>query len=372
MENQDVVDLLKAGFEGVNIQSQMNDNPQRQEQPVTQEQPAAQTEAPAEQPAQPAAEATQVTLVDFVKQFGFESEDALKGAVEKAKNYDTLQTSYNDLENKSKESPFKTEFGKIADELHAKGVKPETIAKFHGLKIDELNSFDKLKLKMQVEYPTLAAETIEAALKEKYDTTDELLTDGAKAQREVDLVRDAASAAEFLDKHIYRTFNPETTVDPQVVQKEQARVNFWNNEATKFQPLSLSKENTIKFHGANGVTEEKIPFAYTPSPEIVSQVTEQFKQMVASPSYAGYYTADQIGIQNAQATLNNMYWAAAGEDIVNNLMKHVATIESKIHQKYAEKLGSPVNRNANVDVATTANTLGDKVTQAAADYLRRM
>jgi len=374
---QDIADLIQAGFKDVKVESQLQDTPV--EQPVIQEQPKVETpvvapttdtpaptvETPTEQP--------QNTQADyFFKQFGFENEDGLKSALEKAKNYDTLQANYQTLEEQSKQSQFKTEFGKVADELHAKGVKPETIAKFHGLNMEALSDFDKLKLKTQVEFPNLPEATIEAALREKYDITDELLTDGAKAQRQMQLAQDGANAAEFLTKHIYSTFNPEAKVDPNVAAREQARVGYWNNELPKLQPLSLNRESTIKFHGANGVVEEKLPFTYTPSAETTTKVMEQFKQMATNPNFASIYTPDQQGINTAQQTLRNMFWAAEGENIVNALLKHTASVESKIHQSYAERLGSPVGRNANVAVATTGNTVQDKVSDIASSLIQKL
>lgn len=304
------------------------------------------------------------------EQLGYESAEAAKTALQ------TLAAREQELSNKLKElegrPTFKTDFGKVADELHAKGVKPETIARFHGLNVQEMGALDKVKLDMQVNNPKLNAADIDAYLHHKYDTTDETLglTDGEKAARKIELEQAAANAGSNLEKYVYNAFNPQPQVDTAGAQKEAERLNYWQQNGLKQlnSEFNLTLPSKMKLQGAQGIQEVANDFNFKLSSEASQAIEKELGTLLAHPANASFFTPDETGINNARVTRENLIWSHYGKEIIKEAMKHVNQTENKLHEHYATLLHNPTNRTVQANVTPVTNQ-AEQANKNAAQWL---
>ncbi len=303
------------------------------------------------------------------EQTGYQSVEDIKTLAQKAAQVDQLTPKIKELEERP---TFKTDFGKVADELAAKGVKPETIARFHALDLTALTPLDKLKLDMEVNNPTVSKQDIELYLNTKYDTSDESLSDGEKATRRIELEKESANASERLKSHIYQAFNPQQTVDPAIMQKEQNRLNYWQSNVGKIgdDVFSTTLQGKMKLQGANGVTEVAHDFAYQLPAEAKEAINKEFNEVLLSPANAGLFTPDENGVANARATKENLVWIHYGKDILKQAMNYAVERESKIHEHYANVLHNP-NTRALPNGVQGVKSESDQANEGALSFLSK-
>lgn len=304
------------------------------------------------------------------EQLGYNSVDEVKNTLQtREQQLNEINTKYKELEGRP---TFKTDFGRVADELHAKGVQPETIARFHGLNVKEMSPLDKVKLDMQVNNPTLSATDIDAHLHHKYNTTDETLglTEGEKATRKIELEQAAANAGSNLEKYVYNAFNPTPVVDTAAVQKEAERLNYWQQNGLKQvnAEFSLNLPSKMKLQGAQGIQEVANDFNFKLSPEASQAIEKELTNVLSHPANAALFTPDEQGINNAKVTRENLVWAHYGKEIIKEAMKHVAHTESKIHEHYATLLHNPTNRTVQANVKTVTDP-SEQANQGALNWL---
>lgn len=276
----------------------------------------------------------------WLKAHNINSENDLKSLLEQQR----LQSQrIQELENTPTVSPYKTEFAKVADELASKGVAPETIARFHGLKPAELDNRAAILTKLEIEFPNLTNDQRVAYYEETYGgVDDELLTEGEKAKRIIGLEKEGANAREFLNQYVYQALNPNQ-VSPEILAKEKSRAEFWKNEG--FNKLNATNEiklpAVVKLPNQKGAVEEKAhDFVYQVPQTEQQALLKEFGETVNNPLLADYFAADDQGVKNANETYEKMFWGKFGNGIAKSLMEHAAQREALIHEHYAKLMNN--------------------------------
>lgn len=319
------------------------------------------------------ANAQQLDINGYLKtNFETENPDEIKGWREKAKQYEALSQEYTSLKDKPPVSPYKSEFGKIADELFAQGVQPQTIARFNGINLETMSDADVLKLQLEVKNPKLETSKIEAVLNERYGVADDLLTEGQKAERELKLIEDATNARESLKHHISKAFSPASNEpDPVIVRQEQERGTFWKENGfkqVKQDVFTITENGKMKVQGLKGLEEVEHNFKYEAPTEVKQTVLKELEAAVLNPANAGYFTNTEEGLKNANAFIEARFLALDGKNILKKQQEYVAERESKLHEHYAKLMHNPQNRNTTTPASpTTSSDVNDK----AQDYINK-
>lgn len=357
------VDFFKQGMSDHMAQNPVVETQPVQEQPVANptEQPIVQTDTPASEPVAAVPTSQEPDYIGWMKnKFGLENEDALTAALNKAKQYETIETELNTLKSQPPTETFKTDFGRVADELTSKGVHPSTIARFYGLELDKMSAEDVINLKLEVDHPKLNAEQREAFISETYGSTDELLTEGQKAAREVKKEQDAAIARESLTNFISKTFSPQEqkpVIDPAVARKEQERSSYWKDAINRIDEssFSINRNGKMKIQGVKGLEEIDHNFAFSLPQEAKQEIISELKDMIANPAFAEAFGAGEQGLINANEYVKNRTFAKHGEEILSRALQYAAERESKLHEKYAMLLHNPQQRGVPANVSTRQN-----------------
>lgn len=270
-------------------------------------------------------------------------------------------------------NPYKTDFAKVADELASKGVKPETIARFHGLNVETLDAKNRILMKLEIESPELTAKEREDYFNAKYGITEEndsILTDGEKALRKVELQKEGAIASDFLKQYIYQAFNPNQ-VDPALLQKETERQSFWSQQGVgKVNAINEVKvPTTIKLPTATGSVEEKaIDFVYQIPQEGKQLLMKQFNDTVLNPAYANVFDNSENGINAANQLYNNLLWQNFGNEIIKQQAEHTKGVVNQIHEHYSKLMNNTSFNSVSTDTQADKSVSPDK---GLAGFLRK-
>lgn len=304
--------------------------------------------------------------------FETESVDEIKSWRDKAKELESILPEYTSLKDKPPVSPYKSDFGKIADELYSKGVPPQTIARFNGINLDTMADADVLKLQLEVENPKLESSKLEVVLNERYGIADDLLTEGQKAEKELRLIKDATNARESLKHHISKAFSPsQNEPDPVIVRQEQERGSFWKENGfkqVKQDIFTIVESGKMKVQGKSGLEEVEHNFKYEAPMEVKQTVLKELEAAVLNPANAGYFANTEEGLKNANAFIEARFLALDGKNILKKQQEYVAERESKLHQYYADLMHNPQNRNV---TATASPTSSSDVNDKASDYINK-
>lgn len=309
-----------------------------------------------------AAETQPVTeSYDWLKKHNINSENDLTTVFERERQ---LQAKVQELEQKTSQPTYKTDFARIADELSSKGVAPQTIARFAGLNPQEMDAKSAILTKLEIELPKLTPDQRLAYYEETYgglDDNDSILTEGQKAARMVQLEKDGATAREVLGQYIYEVFNPNQ-ISPEIQQKEAQRREFWNKEGIgRISSLNEVKlPSTVKLPGQNGAVEEKpFDFVYQVPTEASQALLKEFSETVENPLFGDFFDQSEQGIANANKTYQKMFWGENGETISKKIMEHAAQRESMIHEHYAKLLNNTQFKGLSADVSTDKSVSPD-------------
>lgn len=327
----------------------------------TQENQQIQSNEPVVENPLPAAEAQPSPQnFEWLKKYNINSEQDVESVFSRERE---LQTKLKELESRTPTLPYKSEFAKIADELVTKGVAPETIARFHGLKPTELDNRTAILTKLEVEFPKLTPEQRVAYYETTYGgVEDDILTEGEKAQRIINLEKEGATAREFLGQFVYQALNPNQ-VSPEVAQKEQARIEFWDKEGmNKLNiPNEIKFQSTVKLPGQKGAVEEKAhDFVYQIPTDAKQALLKEFGETVSNPMFGDYFTAGDTGIKNANETFEKMFWGKFGNEVAKKQMEHAALRESMIHEHYAKLLNNTDFKGLAASVDSDKSVSADK------------
>lgn len=313
--------------------------------------------------------ATEQPNYEWLSKYNIKGENDLTAILEKEK---TLSAELEQAKNQPPVSPYKTEFAKIADELSAKGVKPETIARFSGLKAEELDSKNAILTKLEIEMPTLSPSERLDYYEEKYGVSEEnesILTDGQKAARKVELEREATIARDFVKQYAYQALNPNQ-VDPALLAKEEARQNFWKQQGlAKVNTLNEFKlASVVKLPSQTGVEEKSHDFIYQVPEEGKQALLKEFNDTVNNPAYGNFFDQSETGVANANATYEKMFWQKFGNEIAKKQMEHASQRESLIHEHYAKLINNTTFKGLNTDTNADKSVSADK---GMAGFLRK-
>lgn len=297
---------------------------------------------------------------EWLNKYNIKSETDLSAVFEKERQ---LQEQLEQAKQTST-TPYKTDFAKVADELTAKGVKPETIARFHGLKADELDSRSSLLLKLELEMPTLTPQERLSYFEEKYAVTEEnenILTDGQKALRKVELEREGANAREFLKQYVFQALNPNQ-VDPTILAKEEGRQNFWKQEGiAKVNALNeIKMASAIDLPTQNGVEKKEHDFTYQITEADKQALLKEFNDTVLNPAYGQYFDNSEKGIAAANKTYENMFWQKHGPEIARKQMEYTKQRESLLHEHYSKLINNTSFKGLPTDATPDKSVSADK------------
>jgi len=320
--------------------------------------PAADPVIPAVDPATPPV-AQQTDYKEWFKtNLGIENPDDFKAQYEGLKNkatqYDTIEPEYTTLKNKPE--PTLTPFAKIANELEQKGVKPETIARFHGLEPTKLSTDDKLLLAEELKTPGLTKDQMQSLLTERY-FVDEDAPDWKKSAVEARKVQDSQIALGEIEKHVAKVFNPESKpVNQELVKLEGERVNYFQQNNAKIDTSVLNFATKVEHSVYGRAGEEIIPveFKYEMPKERQQMLLDTMASVVKNPINASVFTPDEKGVTQANAQLKALYWAQEGENIAKELVAQQKVAVSKVHEHYATLMHNPTRKDilTNVKMGT--------------------
>ncbi len=332
-----------------------------QDRAATTQTAAATTETNTTQVAETAQPVTTANDYSWLEKNNIKSEADLSAIFEREKK---LQADLDAAKAQPPVNPYKTEFARVADELSAKGVKPETIARFSGLNVDTLDSKSKILTKLEIEMPTLTPQERLDYFEEKYGVNEEnenILTDGQKAERKVNLEKDAAIASDHLKQFVYQALNPNQ-VDPSLIEKENGRKTFWEQQGLgKVNVLNEIKlPAVIKIPSQSGVQEIAHDFIYQVPAEGKQALLKEFNDTVLNPAYGNYFDQSEQGIANANATYEKMFWQTFGPEIAKKQMEHAANRESLIHEQYAKMINNTSFTSLQTDTNPDKSVSADK------------
>ncbi len=312
----------------------------------------------------------------FKTNLGIENPDELKGQYEnyktKATDYDTIKPEYDTL--KTKPEPVLTPFAKIANELEQKGIKPATIARFHGLEPDKLSIEERLDLAEELKTPELTKEQRQALLTERY-YVDEDAPDWKKSAIEARKVQDAQIASGEINKHVAEVFNPETKpVNQELVKQETNRVSYFqqNNSQIDTKVLDFAAEIKEKAIGRQG--EELLPadFKYEMPADRKQTLLNTMAQVVQNPANANLFTPDANGLAKANEQLNALFWAQEGKNIAQQLIANHKVLASKLHEHYATLMHNPSRKDGLASQKTGTLNAADQFNQNAANAFQKL
>ncbi len=316
----------------------------------------------------------QLDINGYLKtEFEVDSPDVIKDWRKKAQELESLLPEYKSLKEQPPVSPYKSDFGKIADELFSQGVPPQTIARFNGIDLDKMSADDVLKLQLEVKNPKAKSEQIESVFKERYGVAEELsLTDGQIAEREFKKEEDATNARESLRHHISKAFSPRNTEpDPVLVRQETERSDFWKKDGlkqVKQDIFTITENGKMKVQGLQGIEEVEHNFKYEAPQEVKQAVFKELEAAVLNPANREWFNNTEDGIKNANAFIEARFLALDGKNIMKKQMEYVSERESKLHEHYAKTLHNPQNRNTNIPATPTQ---GGDVNSKAEDYIKK-
>ena len=138
-----------------------------------------------------------------------------------------------ELEAKANSNVYKTEQGKIFDDLVSQGVPLETIVNVAFKDLSGADDLQVLDYQMQLKYPNATAEERQAYLAEQYKQSEEFL-DNEKLAGSFRLKQDASIARKELDGLKAQAL--QSPVEKQQLEfkaKEAKRLETWQNGLTK-------------------------------------------------------------------------------------------------------------------------------------------
>lgn len=303
---------------------------------------------------QPATEQPTAFADIWKKEFGDADVTVVKDIVTK---YNTIAPEYETLKAQPPVSPYKTDGGKQIDEWLSKGVKLETIARFHNVKAESLNAEQAIKLKMEIENPSWDASIIDAYYQSTYNhVADELKSPEQNALEENlkkgALLKAEAEAKASLSEYLDKQFNPSAVADATAQEREanlQKASQFWTSQSAAIanSVKQVNQELTVKVMSEKGEEDIKLPVSFV-VPE--AEQKQLLNYAIQSAVNSGI-ELNENGIAQVNEFVKNTVWAKYGESIARSAVEQAL---SEQHKHFSKIINNPtVARTTSPNTAAT-------------------
>ncbi len=282
-------------------------------------------------------------------------------AKEFGSDFDTVKSKLaqvSELETKANSNVYKTEQGKIFDDLVSKGVPLETIVNVAFKDLSGADDLQILDYQMQLKYPNATAEERQAYLLDQYKQSEEFL-DNEKLAGSFRLKQDATIARKELDGLKAQTL--QSPVEKQQLEyqaKEAKRLEAWQNGLTKkvvesFNSLERKVKLNLSFDGKPVEREAmvKVPVSAKDKAEMESFVNEFL------PQWSGA-TADADGQAFIKEVLQNKYIVNNIDKIIQSVANNALSFAVEQQKSYLHNYQAPKN-NQTVTQSATGSTDAD-------------
>lgn len=309
-------------------------------------------------------EATPTSETDFEKLYHE------RIAKEFGSDFDTVKSKLaqvSELEAKANSNVYKTEQGKIFDDLVSKGVPLETIVNVAFKDLSNADDLQILDYQMQLKYPTATAEERQAYLLDQYKQSEEFL-DNEKLAGSFRLKQDASTARKELDSLKAQTLQSPVEKQANELQvKETKRIDEWKNGLTKkvvdsFNSLDKKVKLNLSFDGKPIEREAivKVPISAKEKAEMESFVNEYLPQWTGA-------TADADGQAFIKEVLQNKFIVNNIDKIIQSVANNALSFAVEQQKSYLHNYQPPRN-NQSVTQGATGTTDADVLKYALDAY----
>lgn len=300
-------------------------------------------------------EATPTSETDFEKLYHE------RIAKEFGSDFDTVKSKLaqvSELEAKANSNVYKTEQGKIFDDLVSKGVPLETIVNVAFKDLSNADDLQILDYQMQLKYPTATAEERQAYLLDQYKQSEEFL-DNEKLAGSFRLKQDASTARKELDSLKAQTLQSPVEKQANELQvKETKRIDEWKNGLTKkvvdsFNSLDKKVKLNLSFDGKPIEREAivKVPISAKEKANIESFVNEYIPQWTQA-------NADANGQAFVNEVIQNKFIVDNFDRILQKAVDNALSFAVEQQKSYLHNYQPPRN-NQSVTLGATGTTDND-------------
>ncbi len=300
-------------------------------------------------------EATPTSETDFEKLYHE------RIAKEFGSDFDTVKSKLaqvSELEAKANSNVYKTEQGKIFDDLVSKGVPLETIVNVAFKDLSNADDLQILDYQMQLKYPTATAEERQAYLLDQYKQSEEFL-DNEKLAGSFRLKQDASTARKELDSLKAQTLQSPVEKQANELQvKETKRIDEWKNGLTKkvvdsFNSLDKKVKLNLSFDGKPIEREAivKVPISAKEKANIESFVNEYIPQWTQA-------NADANGQAFVNEVIQNKFIVDNFDRILQKAVDNALSFAVEQQKSYLHNY-QPPRSNQSVTQGATGTTDAD-------------
>ncbi len=268
-----------------------------------------------------------------------------------------------ELEAKANANTYKSEQGKIFDELVSKGIPIETIASIAFKDLKDAGSLQILDYQLQLKNPNSTAEQRQAYLEETYKQSDEYL-DREKLSGTFRMEQDAQLARKELDSlKISALQSPVEKQQAEYQAQESQRVSAWE--------AGLSKKAIDSFNGLE--RKVKLNFSFDGKPidreatvkvPVTAKDKAEMEALVsANIPYWQNATADAKGQEFIKDILHNHFVVNNLDRIVQGAVNNALSFAAEQQKNYLHSYQAPKN-NASAASSATAGNKSDQQTLA--------
>jgi len=291
-------------------------------------------------------------------------------AKEFGSDFDTVKSKLaqvSELEAKANSNVYKTEQGKIFDDLVSKGVPLETIVNVAFKDLSNADDLQILDYQMQLKYPTATAEERQAYLLDQYKQSEEFL-DNEKLAGSFRLKQDASTARKELDSLKAQTLQSPVEKQANELQvKETKRIDEWKNGLTKkvvdsFNSLDKKVKLNLSFDGKPIEREAivKVPISAKEKANIESFVNEYIPQWTQA-------NADANGQAFVNEVIQNKFIVDNFDRILQKAVDNALSFAVEQQKSYLHNYQPPRN-NQSVTLGATGTTDADVLKYALDAY----
>lgn len=236
------------------------------------------------------------------------------------------------------EQQYKTDEGRLFDELRSKGVSRETIFRVAFADTSQMSELDKVKLDYQIKYPSLTEEKLNAVLEGKYHLG-EFATEQDKLRGSAQLTIDAQEADATIAAHKATELAPNNSrVSEESQAIERSRIEQWGKSGAKQNVLNSVQKVPVKIavelHGAQGLEKKNFNFDFKLSEADQKAVSAAFDNILTSQPLV----SNEEGQAFMQGAIQKFVWAQYGEKINQAALTQQATI---LHNHYQKVFNNP-------------------------------
>lgn len=272
-------------------------------------------------------------------------------------DFPTLQTKlaqFNDLQAKAEANVYKSEQGKIFDDLVSKGVPIETITSVAFKDLSGADDLQVLDYQMQLKYPNSTKEQREAYLQETYKQTEdalerEKLAGGFKMQQDAEQARKELDALKATALQ-----SPSERQNAIFELKEKERVSVWENNLTNKVINDLSNlEKKVKLNiSFDGKPNEQEVAIKIPIPQNDKAEMAEFLK-VNIPHWKEAST-DGNGQAFVKEVLQNRFIVQNIDKIMQGVANSALSYAVENQAKYLHNYQAPKHQSVQTTAQTTS------------------